>query len=117
MEPKPLGRPCNFDHDVALKALMLLFWEKGYEAATQQDMIARTGLSSSSLLNAFGSKPQIFARVLEAYTQVLDQSLAPLRQGTAGLDDLQGFFDNLTANVAGQLDCPSGCLAVKTMAS
>ena len=115
MNERGAGRPRVFDYDQALVALVMLFWEKGFEATTQQDMLARTGLSSSSLLNAFGSKSQIFDAVLNRYQKMQIEGLTPLRQGEGGLDDLMNFIDQMELHVTGKKGCPRGCLAVKTM--
>lgn len=114
-EPAGPGRPREFDRDQALGALTILFWQKGYESTTQQDMVECTGLSSSSLLNAFGNKPAIFRHVLENYMMMQRQGLSILTDGEEGIADLMSFFDRIEAHVSGQLACPKGCLAVKTM--
>lgn len=109
------GRPRGFEHDEVLTKLVMLFWEKGYEATTQQDMVGRTGLSSSSLFNAFGGKPTIFVAVMQRYTEMQKQGLGTLADGVGGLDDIFVFIDSVRFHVSGEDDCPTSCLAVKTM--
>ncbi|MEM0896517.1 MAG: TetR/AcrR family transcriptional regulator [Verrucomicrobiota bacterium] len=109
------GRPRGFDEEEILHNLVLLFWEKGYEATTQQDMMERTGLSSSSLLNTFGNKPDLFQRVMDAYASMQRQALEPLLKGEKGIADLDTFLDGVQEHVRGERGVPRGCLAVKTM--
>jgi len=43
------GRPREFDRDAALEAAMLLFWRKGFAAASMHDLCDAMGVSSPSL--------------------------------------------------------------------
>lgn len=48
---------------------MDLFWEKGYEATTTQDLCERTGLGRGSLYNAFGSKHRLYEESVRRYAE------------------------------------------------
>lgn len=48
---------------------MELFWSKGYEATTTQDLCEQTGLGRGSLYNAFGSKHQLYTEALQRYAE------------------------------------------------
>ncbi len=109
------GRPRCFDETLTLQVLMRLFWEKGYEATTQKDMMEASGLSSSSLLNTFGSKAELFQRVLDEYLATQLHPLVNLKEGEAGLLDLDRFLERMESHLLGQSGFPSGCLAVKTL--
>jgi TetR/AcrR family transcriptional repressor of nem operon len=54
-----------------LDAAMEVFWEKGYEATTTQDLCARTGLGRGSLYNAFGSKHRLYEESIRQYADSL----------------------------------------------
>lgn len=109
------GRPLAFDPDLALDQAMRLFWERGFEATSLEDLELRTGLSRTSLYNSFGSKRELFAKALERYQRSLaERMLAPLEQGNEGIADLHAFIDA----VIRQLDdpaAPAGCLMVNSM--
>lgn len=109
------GRPLGFDPDQTLHQLMLLFWEHGYDATTQSDMVARTGLSSSSLYNTFGDKPAIFDRVLERYNAMTVTGCEPLMTGTDGLAELEALVERVHEHVAQPEDMPAGCLITASM--
>jgi TetR/AcrR family transcriptional repressor of nem operon len=57
----------QFDPGQALASAMSLFWRKGYEATSLQDLLKATGLSKSSLYQTFGSKRALFERSLDLY--------------------------------------------------
>src|ERR1700741_3045154 len=111
--PRP-GRPAHFDRDNALAALLWLLWSKGYDAATQEEMLGATGLSSSTLYRSFGTKADILEAALVRYLQWSDGMLAPWERGQAGVADVCAFFGNLEAQLAGPLSS-AGCLVWNTM--
>src|SRR5271157_5838724 len=78
------GRPAQFDRDSALAALLGLLWIKGYDAATQEEMLAATGLSSSTLYRSFGTKADILEAALAQYLAYLDEMFSPLEHGCRG---------------------------------
>jgi len=65
----PRGRPRKFDADQALDAALTVFWRKGYEGASLQDLTAAMGISRPSLYAAFGNKESLFRRVLDRYAE------------------------------------------------
>jgi AcrR family transcriptional regulator len=112
--PRRPGRPAQFDRDSALTALLWLLWSKGYDAATQEEMLAATGLSSSTLYRSFGTKADILEAALALYLALADTMFAPLEHGQAGVADVHAFFDQLEAQLGGPLST-AGCLVWNTM--
>lgn len=108
------GRPAQFDRDSALAALLWLLWSKGYDAATQEEMLAATGLSSSTLYRSFGTKADILEAALAQYLALLDEMFAPLEHGRRGVADVHAFLDHLQAQFEGPM-CNAGCLVSNTM--
>ena len=108
------GRPAQFDRDSALAALLWLLWSKGYDAATQEEMLAATGLSSSTLYRSFGTKADILEAALAQYLALLDEMFAPLEHGRRGVADVHAFLDHLQAQCEGPM-CNAGCLVWNTM--
>ena len=108
------GRPRDFDPDAVLAAAVDVFWQKGYQAATTRELEAATGLSQSSLYNAFGSKWGLLEEALGRYEQETSvQLLGPLESSADGLDAVNRFFDDLAAWVSGG-ERP-GCLIINLM--
>ncbi len=62
-----MARPRQFDPDAVLDAAQRVFHARGYEATSVQDLVEATGLSRSSLYNAFGDKHALFLTVLDRY--------------------------------------------------
>src|ERR1700737_5582610 len=112
--PRRPGRPAQFDRDNALAALLWLLCSKGYDAATQEEMLAATGLSSSTLYRSFGTKADILEAALALYLAWADEMFAPLEHGSQGVADVHAFFDHLETQLGGPLS-NAGCLVWNTM--
>ena len=86
----------HFDEAAALAAVEVLFWRRGIAATGIQDVVAATGLSRSSLYNAFGGKDELYAAAVRRY---LDQRSRPMFGRLAadgrGLPGVTTFFDRL----------------------
>lgn len=66
---KPRGRPRSFDETGALEKATQVFWSKGYDGVTIDDLVAGMGVGRPSLYAIFGDKRAIFLRVLKAYAE------------------------------------------------
>ena len=62
-----MARFREFDPDVALDRAMQVFWTKGYQAASLDDLCNATRLNRSSLYSAFGDKHSIFLETIDRY--------------------------------------------------
>jgi AcrR family transcriptional regulator len=63
------GRPAVFDRSAALWAATRLFWERGYEGTSFDDLIAAMGISASSFYNSFGSKEALYCEATQSYLE------------------------------------------------
>jgi AcrR family transcriptional regulator len=61
------GRPRTFDPDVALRKALDLFWERGYEGTSLNDLALAMGIASASIYACFGSKEDLFRKVMAVY--------------------------------------------------
>ena len=66
---RPRGRPRSFDEAGALEKATQVFWAKGYDGVTIDDLVAGMGVGRPSLYAIFGDKRTIFLRVLKAYAE------------------------------------------------
>jgi TetR/AcrR family transcriptional repressor of nem operon len=86
----------HFDEAAVLASVELLFWRRGVAATGIQDVVAATGLSRSSLYNAFGGKDGLYVAAVRRY---LDQRSRPMFDRLAvdqrGLPAIADFFDRL----------------------
>ncbi len=62
-----MGRPREFSATEALEQAMEVFWAKGYEAASLQDLIGAMEISKSSFYETFGNKHELFLSAIEHY--------------------------------------------------
>src|SRR5208283_1738002 len=66
---RPRGRPRSFDETGALEKATQVFWSKGYDGVTIDDLVAGMGVGRPSLYAIFGDKRTLFLRVLRAYAE------------------------------------------------
>ena len=59
-----LGRPKEFDQDEALGKAMDVFWTKGYEATSVQDLLDHMGINRGSMYDTFGDKHALFVEAV-----------------------------------------------------
>lgn len=109
------GRPLEYDPEKALDAAMQVFWSKGYEATSLQDLLAAMGLSKSSLYQGFGGKKDLFLRCIARYRQQVATTLNELLdKAESGL----AFIERLLLNAAAEARQPDhlrrGCLLMNT---
>jgi AcrR family transcriptional regulator len=67
------GRPVAFDRAKALNEAMRLFWERGYEGTSFDELIAAMGISASSFYNSFGSKESLYCEATQTYLECAGQ--------------------------------------------
>jgi TetR/AcrR family transcriptional repressor of nem operon len=70
-----MARTREFDTDAAVQAAMDLFWRRGFEATSIQDIVEATGVQRGSLYAAFGSKENLYLIALDRYRERLAQPL------------------------------------------
>lgn len=104
------GRPRCFDQEAALERAMLLFWDRGYEVTSLDELSAAMGISPSSLYATFGGKEQLFRAAVDRYLARggghMDRILA--EEPTA-----RGAVQRLLETAADEFtrpDHPSGCM-------
>ncbi|MFQ5487964.1 MAG: TetR/AcrR family transcriptional regulator [Gammaproteobacteria bacterium] len=108
------GRPLEFDPEQALEAAMELFWRKGYEATSLQDLLAAMGLSKSSFYQTFKSKHALFQASIRHYRRMLDQDLTrQMEVAGSGKAFLQNLFQHLVVETR-DADARKGCLLMNT---
>jgi len=73
-----MGRPKEFDPEETLEQIMNVFWLKGYEGASLQDIEAATGLKKPSLYRTFGDKRAMYLAALAAYDEMESQNAAAI---------------------------------------
>ncbi|TFF40736.1 TetR/AcrR family transcriptional regulator [Mucilaginibacter psychrotolerans] len=62
-----MARTKDFDESEVLKKAVDIFWLKGYNATSMQDLVDGLGISRSSLYDTYGDKHTLFIKALAAY--------------------------------------------------
>jgi TetR/AcrR family transcriptional repressor of nem operon len=62
-----MSRPKEFNPDKALEKAMHIFWHKGYEATSMEDLLSAMDISRGSLYATFGDKRELFIKAMELY--------------------------------------------------
>jgi TetR/AcrR family transcriptional repressor of nem operon len=65
-----MARPKAFDPDLAVEQAMDVFWCRGYEATSVQDLVDATGVGRQSLYGTFGSKDELYLQALDRYREL-----------------------------------------------
>lgn len=92
--------PKHFDPDDVLERAMDVFWAKGFEATSAQDLVAAMGINRGSMYATFGSKRQLYERALERY---LERDRATLVAALSGGAPLRESLGRLLRSYANQL--------------
>ncbi|WP_432463849.1 MULTISPECIES: TetR/AcrR family transcriptional regulator [unclassified Agarivorans] len=110
------GRPRNFDPAKALAAALQVFWEKGYEGASLNELTQAMGINKPSMYATFGNKEQLFFKAIELYEQRPNAYFYPaLAKATAyqvAEHILQGAITNLSDPTQ-----PQGCVVIQAALS
>lgn len=72
-----MPRRMKFDPVAATQIAMHEIWRHGYRATSVQHLASLLGITRSSFYHVFGSRDQLFARVLEAYRAHMPTPPAP----------------------------------------
>lgn len=68
-----MARTKDFDESEVLKKAISIFWDKGYNGTSMQDLVDGLGISRSSLYDTFGDKQKLYLKALEGYQQQNNQ--------------------------------------------
>jgi AcrR family transcriptional regulator len=107
------GRPREFCVEEALATALRVFWSKGYEGTSLNDLTEAMGITRPSLYAAFGNKEALFRKALDLYEreklEYIGRALAQPTARCVAEALLRGAIDN-----ACSVEEPHGCLGVIT---
>jgi AcrR family transcriptional regulator len=108
------GRPRSFDRQKVLHQAMYVFWQRGYEGASQNELqAAMGGISPPSMYAAFGSKEKLFREAVELYAATIGGS--PIRALTAkptAREAVEAMLVEAADLFGADTDTPQGCMMI-----
>ena len=110
-----MPRPKEFNPDEALNKAMQVFWHKGYESTSMEDLLTAMDLNRGSLYDTFGDKRQLFLKVMDRYcTTFVGPKFSLLDQPGPALPTLRRFINGM---IEGGLADPQrrGCFISNTV--
>jgi AcrR family transcriptional regulator len=108
------GRPRLFDEDAVLDELTALFWRKGYSQTSMADLVDASGVHKSSLYSTFGTKEELFAKILQRYlADRMDMFSKLVEQVGPGIDGIHAFLELLRGDLVSGTG-QRGCLLVNS---
>jgi TetR/AcrR family transcriptional regulator, transcriptional repressor for nem operon len=83
-----MAAPRKFDPDAVLERAMHVFWRRGYEATSLDDLVKEMGVNRASLYATFRSKQDLF---LAAFDRYLSDFAAPIMSALGDPDPRRGI--------------------------
>lgn len=110
-----MARTKEFNEEQILDKAIDIFWHKGYNGTSAQDLVTYLGLSRSSLYDTFGDKHTLFVRSLGRYQE---KGVAATKELIAQSDDMKEVLKGLLKQAvleSSQDTTTKGCFAVNSM--
>jgi len=80
-----MARPKEFDRDEALHKAMEVFWARGYNATSIQDLVEHMRINRQSIYDTFGDKHALYLQSLDRYCQVESRKAIALLESSASI--------------------------------
>ena len=110
--PARMGRPRNFREEDALDAAMRVFWAKGYEGTSLDDLTKAMNINRSSLYSTFGDKEALFRKVIEQYTAGPMSFLSDALKLKTAREVVEALL-RMSVKFLGDPGHPPGCLSIQ----
>ncbi|TFV49078.1 TetR/AcrR family transcriptional regulator [Bradyrhizobium niftali] len=107
-----MGRPREFDADVALDQAMEVFWRHGYEGATIAQLTEAMGINPPSLYACFGNKEGLLKAALDRYTKLRDVWMDEVVAAPTARDVAERMLMGIAEKQTDPAN-PPGCLLVQ----
>jgi len=107
-----MARTKDFDEDEVLKKAMNLFWHKGYNGTSMQDLVDGLGISRSSMYDTFGDKHSLFIRSLENYKKMATSAMRSIVENAPDAKEAIRRMLNYTVTEMLRDDQHKGCFLV-----
>ena len=107
-----MARTKDFDESEVLNKAVCIFWHKGYNGTSMQDLVDGLGISRSSLYDTYGDKHTLYLKALESYQQSGSNDLCRIVNGASSARDaLKQLLDWIAGNMLND-EQSKGCFMV-----
>ncbi len=107
-----MARPRQFDIEAALRVAMTLFWERGYDGVSLNELATAMGIVKPSLYAAFGDKQALFEAAVRLYDSTTGApAMAALDSATTARTGVEQLLQ-INAYDYSAADRPAGCMIV-----
>src|SRR5580658_5515600 len=107
-----MGRPREFDVEVAVEAGMRVFWEKGYDGATLSDPTSAMRINRSSMYTIFGDKEALFRMAIDRYADGPAVYVRKSVEESTARDVIESLLHGALELLSNPRN-PRGCLSVQ----
>lgn len=109
-----MGRQKEFDQEEALIKARNLFWDKGYEKTSLNDLLDVMGIHKKSFYDTFGSKKEIFIDALKNYhDEIYSVTLSKVNEESTSRGKIRKVFE---ASLNSDGGTHRGCMIINTIA-
>ncbi|HTG66492.1 MAG TPA: TetR/AcrR family transcriptional regulator [Flavobacterium sp.] len=108
-----MARCVEFNEVEKIEKAMNVFWEKGYNATSMQDLVDAMQINRSSLYNTIGDKHQLFMKCISNY---FDNAMQELKDKVVNETSAKAALIKVISDKADWIiSCEKGCLGMKTI--
>ncbi len=95
-----MGRPREFDRDEALDRAVQVFWSRGFERTSVEDLTDSMGIQRGSLYAAFGDKHRLFLEALDRYEERFYRDTTRFLEEGTPQDGIRQVFEQVVSDCA-----------------
>src|SRR5258706_16028887 len=93
-----MARQKEFNRDEVLHRAMEVFWTRGYEGTSIQDLVKYMGINRQSIYDTFGDKHTLFLQALDRYREIQSRKVfAVLERPGSVKKNLRQLFEAAVA--------------------
>jgi len=93
-----MARQKEFDRDEVLHKAMEVFWTRGYEGASIQDLVKHMGINRQSIYDTFGDKHSLFLQALDRYCEIQSRKVFDVLERPGSMKrNLRQLFEETVA--------------------
>lgn len=109
-----MARTKEFEPEKALTRAMELFWQRGYEATSVQDLLLEMGIGRGSMYDTFGDKRALFLAALDRFEEMRLSRADEILDGSSSANEGIRWLFETTIEGLVSFEPRRGCLLANT---